>query len=56
MSIIDGEKRSATCLASQTSILLLLTKDNYQRIIREKPALAVQILARLAKLMLPAHR
>ncbi|BBB68340.1 cyclic nucleotide-binding protein [Undibacterium sp. YM2] len=51
MSIIDGEKRSATCLASQTSILLLLTKDNYQRIIREKPALAVQILARLAKLM-----
>lgn len=51
MSIIDGEKRSATCVASQTSILLLLTKDNYTRVIKEKPLLAVHILAKLAKLM-----
>lgn len=51
MSIIDGEKRSATCIASQNCTLLLLTRNNYQRMIREKPALAVQILARLAKLM-----
>lgn len=51
MSIIDGEPRSATCIASQDSVLLLLTKDNYARIIRERPVLAVHILARLAKLM-----
>ncbi|GAB3548600.1 hypothetical protein GCM10027343_29190 [Noviherbaspirillum agri] len=51
MSIIDGEPRSATCIASQESVLLLLTKENYQRIIKEKPVLAVHILARLAKLM-----
>ncbi|MFZ6873110.1 Crp/Fnr family transcriptional regulator [Undibacterium sp. Di27W] len=51
MSIIDGEKRSASCVATQTSILLLLTKDHYTRIIKEKPVLAVHILARLAKLM-----
>lgn len=51
MSIIDGEKRSATCIASQTSVLLLLTKDNYARIIKERPVLAVHILAKLAKLM-----
>ncbi|HZW12009.1 MAG TPA: cyclic nucleotide-binding domain-containing protein [Noviherbaspirillum sp.] len=51
MSIIDGEPRSATCIASQDSVLLLLTKENYQRIIKEKPVLAVHILAKLAKLM-----
>lgn len=51
MSIIDGEPRSATCIASQDSVLLLLTKDNYHRIITERPGLAVHILAKLAKLM-----
>lgn len=51
MSIIDGEPRSATCVASQASILLLLTKDNYTRIIKERPGLAVHILAKLAKLV-----
>lgn len=51
MSIIDGEPRSATCIASQNSVLLLLTKDNYNRIIRERPGVAVHILAKLAKLM-----
>lgn len=51
MSIIDGEKRSATCVATQASVLLLLTKDHYARIIKEKPVLAVHILSKLAKLM-----
>lgn len=51
MSIIDGEPRSATCIATQDSVLLLLTKDHYARIIRERPVLAVHILAKLAKLM-----
>lgn len=51
MSIIDGEPRSATCVASQESVLLVLTKENYGRIIKERPALAVQILSKLAKLM-----
>lgn len=51
MSLIDGEPRSATCVATQSSALLVLSKDNYGRIIKEKPGLAVQILARLAKLM-----
>ena len=51
MSIIDGEPRSATCIASQQSVLLLLTKDHYARIIKERPGLAVQILSKLAKLM-----
>ncbi len=51
MSIIDGEPRSATCIAAQASVLLLLTKDNYARLIKERPALAVHILSKLAKLM-----
>jgi len=51
MSIIDGEPRSATCKTTLGSVLLVLTKDNYDRIIKEKPGLAVNILAKLAKLM-----
>lgn len=51
MSIIDGEPRSATCIAHDDSVVLMLTKDNFARIIKEKPGLAVFILSRLAKLM-----
>jgi len=51
MSIIDGEPRSATCVAAQDSVLILLTKDNYARICRERAVLALHILAKLAKLM-----
>jgi CRP/FNR family cyclic AMP-dependent transcriptional regulator len=51
MSIIDGEVRSATCIARQDSVLLLLTKDHYARIIKEHPIVAVHILSKLAKLM-----
>lgn len=51
MSIIDGEPRSATCIAAQDSVLLLLTKENYGRIINDRPGVAIHILAKLAKLM-----
>jgi CRP/FNR family cyclic AMP-dependent transcriptional regulator len=51
MSIIDGEPRSATCTALSDSVVLLLTKENYQRLIKERPGLAITILSRVAKLM-----
>lgn len=51
MSIIDGELRSAACVAQTDSVVLLLTRENYQRIIKDRPALAVAILSRIAKLM-----
>ena len=51
MSIVDGEPRSATCIASKESVLLVLTKDSYARIIHDRPVLAVHILTRLAKLV-----
>ena len=51
MSIIDGEPRSATCIASQSSVLLVLTKDSYARIVHDRPVLAVHILSKIAKLV-----
>ncbi|WP_019140472.1 cyclic nucleotide-binding domain-containing protein [Noviherbaspirillum massiliense] len=51
MSIIDSEPRSATCIAFTDSVVLMLTKDNFARIIKERPGLAVFILSKLAKLM-----
>jgi len=51
MSIVDGEPRSASCIALTDSVLLLLTRENYQRLIKERPALAVTILSKVAKLM-----
>jgi CRP-like cAMP-binding protein len=51
MSIVDGEPRSATCKTLSDSVLLLLTKENYQRLIKERPALAVTIISKIAKLM-----
>ena len=51
MSIVDGEPRSATCIASQPSVLLLLTKDSYTRMMQERPVLALHILSKLAKLV-----
>lgn len=51
MSLIDNEPRSATCIASQECVLLLLAKANYGRILKERPGLAAHILAKLAKLM-----
>lgn len=51
MSIIDGEPRSATCTTTSDSVILLLTKENYQRLLKERPALAVTIVSKIAKLM-----
>jgi len=51
MSIVDGEPRSATCIASQPSVLLLLTKDSYHRMMHDRPVLALHILSKLAKLV-----
>jgi CRP/FNR family cyclic AMP-dependent transcriptional regulator len=51
MSIVDGEPRSATCKTQSDSVVLLLTKENYLRLIKERPALAVIIIAKIAKLM-----
>lgn len=51
MSIIDGQPRSATAVVSEPTTLAILTKENFQRLIKEKPALAAQIMLRIASLL-----
>lgn len=51
MSIIDNERRSATCATSEDSLLLLLTRQNYGRIIQDEPRLAINILIKLTRLI-----
>ena len=51
MAVVDGEPRSATCVAKRECVLLLLTKDNFQCIVRQRPGLAVKLLVVIAKLL-----
>lgn len=51
MALIDGEPRSATCTAVETSVLLLLTKDGFQALVSKHAALALKLLLHITQLM-----
>ena len=51
MSIIDQQPRSATCIAKEDSLVLLLNRQNFETILARHPALAVQLLSRIARLL-----
>jgi len=51
MAIIDDEPRSATAIVAETTTLAILTKNNFLRIISEKPGLATKILLKVARLL-----
>ena len=51
MALIDGEPRSATCVATEPTVLLLLNQANFERLGMERPALALKLVLRIAKLM-----
>ena len=51
MALIDGEPRSATCICDAPSTLIMLSRENFVRIVREEPALSVNILLKLVSLM-----
>lgn len=51
MALFDGEPRSATIVSAAETILLILTKDNLDRLINEVPGLAAKILLKLAKML-----
>lgn len=51
MALIDGEPRSATCICPQQSTLIMLTREQFVRVIREHPALSVNILLKIVTLM-----
>ena len=51
MSMIDGEPRFASCVAIETTLLAVLTRENLARIIVEQPMLGAKILMELVLML-----
>jgi CRP-like cAMP-binding protein len=51
MSMIDGEPRFATCIATDTVLFAVLTRDAMANIILEKPSLGAKILIKLVTML-----
>ena len=51
MALVDGEPRSATARFVKAGLILLLTKENFERILKEHPHLGVSILLRICRLL-----
>ena len=51
MSMIDGEPRFATCVASDRCLIAVLTRENLARIILEQPILGAKILMELVLML-----
>jgi len=51
MSFVDEEPRSASAVAREESLLLFLSNENFDRITRDHPQLALKILKNIAKLI-----
>jgi len=51
MSLIDGSPRSATAVADDHVTLFLLTKERFDLLIENKPALGVKLVLKIAKML-----
>lgn len=51
MSMIDGEPRFATCMASQLTTFAVLTRDNMAKIILDHPGLGAKILVKMVTML-----
>lgn len=51
MSLIDNELRSASAVVAEPATLVMLTKDNFERLGREHPRLALHFALKLARLL-----
>lgn len=51
MALIDGEPRSASCVAVKATRLLVLTREHFDRLGRERPVLALKLTLRIARLI-----
>jgi CRP/FNR family transcriptional regulator, cyclic AMP receptor protein len=51
MSMIDGEPRFATCMASQPTTFAVLTRDNMAKIILDHPGLGSKILVKMVTML-----
>jgi len=49
MAAIDGEKRSATCVATEPCVLALLPRAQFERILMLNEALGIKLLLRVIK-------
>ncbi len=49
MSLLDGEPRSATVVASEITTVLRLTKESLLQLIKDDPALGAKLLLKLGK-------
>ena len=51
MSFVDAEPRSASAIARIDTTLLVLTNDNFERLIDEHPKIGIKILRNIAKMI-----
>lgn len=51
MALIDGEPRSASCLVTRPSRLLVLRAQAFERLCKEHPALALHLVRELARVI-----
>lgn len=51
MSMLDGLPHSATSIAAENCILLMLTKLSYEKLAEEQPVLCNKLLTQIARLM-----
>ena len=51
MSMIDGEPRFASCVAAESCLIAVLSRENLARIILERPALGAKILMELVLML-----
>jgi CRP-like cAMP-binding protein len=51
MSMIDGEPRFATCLATRPTLFAVLSRDNMAKIILDRPSLGSKILVKLVTML-----
>ena len=54
MSIIDGLPRSASALAAEETVALVLTKEKFEQILQDVPRLGVLLYSKFAQMM--SHR
>lgn len=51
MSMIDGEPRFASCLATSTTLFAVLSRDNMAKIILDQPGLGAKILIKFVTML-----
>ena len=51
MSMIDGEPRFASCIAAESCLIAVLSRENLARIILEQPTLGAKILMELVLML-----